>query len=170
MATDIEARAARSTVASLDARIAAGDGSETREIIVMLCRFAVLPTVLAAALAMAGAASAQAVLTAPTDPAWVGIGTGGGATYSILPSSLTRDGPTVRFLLKAEVPPAPDGDTPNVIVAETVVDCAASTIGTGDVELYSLNRGFAQARHREATLETASDPGQILVIGHVCAD
>jgi hypothetical protein len=81
-----------------------------------------------------------------------------------------REGGRVRFLLKAEVPPAPDGVNPNVIVAQTVADCAASAIGTGNAELYNVAQGFTGARHREAAPTPASDPGQALVIQHVCAD
>jgi len=125
--------------------------------------------VLAAAFAIAGAASAQAVLTGPTDPAWVSIGNAGGASYFVLPSSLAREGQTVRFLLKAEVPPSPDGINPNVVVANTLVDCAASTIGTGDTEFYNVSQGFAQARHNEGVPKAASDPGQTLAIQYVCA-
>lgn len=126
--------------------------------------------VLVAAFIGAGAASAQAVLTSPNDPAWARIGAAGGADYFILPSSVVRDGERVRFLLKAEVPPAPDGVNPNVIVAQTVADCAASAIGTGNSELYNVAQGFMGARRREAAPTPASDPGQALVLQHICTD
>ena len=124
---------------------------------------------LVAALAMAGAASAQ-TLPAPNDPAWAVVGEASGATYAVLPSSLAREGQVVRFLMRATVPPPPTGNDSNAVIAQIVMDCATQTIGRGTTEFYSVASGaFVGGAPREPVLEAVSDPGQTLLIQHVCA-
>ena len=126
--------------------------------------------VLSAALVLAAGRGAAQTLPNRDDPAWSGVGAAGGADYFVLPSSVVRQGRTVRLLMKATVPPAPDGAVPNTVVAEVVVDCDAATIGTGTLEFYGVTQGFLATRSDEAVPGPASDPGQTLIIQHVCAD
>lgn len=122
------------------------------------------------AMSLAGAASAQS-LPHRDDPAWESIGTTEDWTrYSIFRASVSREGTTVRLVLKATVAPAPDG-SPNTVVAYAVVDCPVSAIGVGTTELYNETQGFLRAvEGRDDPVPTpATDPGQLLVIRHVCA-
>lgn len=119
---------------------------------------------------LAGAASAQ-TLPHRDDPAWEPIGTTADFTrYSIFAPRTTVDHETVRLTLKAIVAPAPDG-SPNTVVADAVVDCGASAIGVGTVELYNETHGFLRTIEgpRDPELKPPTDPGQLLVIRHVCA-
>jgi hypothetical protein len=114
----------------------------------------------------AGGASAQ-TLTNRDVAGWVEVGPVEHVTYSVLPSSITRDGQTARLLMKADFPPGMEDNAPNTIVAEIVIDCAARTIGRGTTEFYSAAH-FLQTEQNEAAPGPASDPGQTLLIEHVC--
>lgn len=128
-----------------------------------------LVCIAAAAIGLAGAASAQ-TLPNRDDPGWEPIGvTGDGTRYSIMPSRVEREHATVRLVLGATVAPSPSGD-PNTVVAYAVVDCAASEIGVGTVEFYNETQGFLRtvAGPDDPVPKPAVDPGQILVIRRVC--
>ncbi len=129
------------------------------------------PTLGAIALGTVFVSSAVAqTLPNRDDPAWLKVGAVGGADYFVLPSSIVRQDRTVHLLMKAAVPPAPVGTAPNTVVAEVVVDCGASAIGTGTLEFYNVTQGFLATRPDEAVPAPASDPGQTLIIRHVCTD
>ncbi|QTC90647.1 surface-adhesin E family protein [Brevundimonas goettingensis] len=121
---------------------------------------------IAASVGAAGAASAQ-TLTNRDTAGWTEVGPVEHVTYFVLPSSIARDGQTVRFLMKADIPSGMGEDAPNTVVAEIVVDCATRTIGRGTTEIYSAARFLATEPH-DAALGPASDPGQTLLIEHVC--
>jgi hypothetical protein len=124
-----------------------------------------------AATALAGAASAQ-TLPQRDDPAWEAIGTtADGTRYDILPGRTSREDTTVRLVLRATVAPSPTG-SPNAVVAYAVVDCAASAIGVGKTEFYSVTQGFLRTVEgpEDPAPSPATDPGQLMVIRHVCTD
>jgi len=117
---------------------------------------------------MAGGASAQ-TLTNRDTAGWLELGTAGGAKYSVQPSSIVRDGQTVRFTMKADVPPAPDGASISTVVAEALVDCTTPAIGTGTTDFYSASRFLRTVQEEAAPVPVpVTDPGQTLLIEHVC--
>lgn len=127
-------------------------------------------TVLAAAAGIAGAASAQ-TLPHRDDPAWEVIGTTADFTrYSIFTPRTAVEHTTVRLTLKATVAPSSEGN-PNTVVAYAVVDCQANAIGVGTAEFYNETQGLLRTiEGPENPVPTpATDPGQLLVIRHVCA-
>ncbi len=125
----------------------------------------------AAALGLAGAASAQ-TLPHRDAPGWEPIGTtADGTRYSILPNRVSREHTTVWLVLKATVAPSPTG-SPNSVVASAVVDCRTSEIGVGTTEFYNETQGFLRtvAGREDPAPAPALDPGQQLVIRHLCTD
>lgn len=130
-----------------------------------------LVCIAAVAMGLAGAASAQ-TLPDRDDPGWEPIGVAeDGTRYSILPSRVAWEHTTVWLVLRATVAPSPSG-SPNTVVAYAVVDCAASEIGVGTTEFYNETQGFLRTVEgpEDPVPAPAVDPGQRLVIRHVCAD
>ncbi len=129
--------------------------------------------VAAFAAGLAGAASAQSpTLPHRDDPAWEAIGTtADGTRYDILPGRTSQEHTTVWFVLRATVAPSPTG-SPNTVVAYAVVDCVASAIGVGTTEFYNVTQGFLRTVEgpEDPVPGPATDPGQRLVIRHVCTD
>lgn len=124
----------------------------------------------AVAAGLAGAASAQ-TLPHRDDPAWEPIGTTADFTrYSIFTPRTAVEHTTVWLTLKATVSPSPDG-SPTTVVAYAMVDCAASAIGVGTAEFYNETQGFLRTVEgpEDPVPAPATDPGQLLVIRHVCA-
>ena len=124
-----------------------------------------------AATALAGAAAAQ-TLPQRDDPAWEAIGTtADGTRYDILPGRTSQEHTTVWLVLRATVAPSPTG-SPNTVVAHAVVDCAASAIGVGTTEFYNVTQGFLRTVEgpEDPVPGPATDPGQLMVIRHVCTD
>lgn len=129
--------------------------------------------VAAVAMGLTGAAAAQSpTLPHRDDPAWALIGsTEDGTRYSIFPSRTAVEHTTVWLNLKATVAPASDG-SPNTVIAHAVVDCRAPGIGVGTVDFYNETQGFLRTVEgpEDPVLRSAPDPGQRLVIRHVCAE
>lgn len=120
---------------------------------------------------LAGGASAQ-TLPHRDDPAWEAIGTtADGTRYDILPGRTSREHTTVWLVLRTTVAPSPTG-SPNTVVAYAVVDCAASEIGVGTTEFYNVTQGFLRTVEgpEDPVPRPATDPGQLLVIEHVCTE
>ena len=126
----------------------------------------------AAVTGLAGAASAQSpTLPHRDDPAWALIGsTEDGTRYYILPERTAWEHTTVWLNLRATVAPAPDG-SPNTVIAHVVVDCRAPTIGVGTTDFYNETQGFlrtVEGPDDPQATRPATDPGQLLVIRHLC--
>jgi len=123
--------------------------------------------VAAAAMGLASAASAQ-TLPGRDSQAWEPIGSAGGAQYYILPAHMEREGETVRLVVRATV--APMTGTANTVIARIVVDCAASAVSVGTAEFYGEPDGFQRTVEPvgDPVFRPAADPGQLLVIQHVC--
>ncbi len=131
-------------------------------------RHAVTAALVLGLVGAAGAASAQALFQRD-NAAWLELGWAGGAKYSVLPASIVRDGKTVRFTMKADIPPSPDGASISTVVAEALVDCETPAIGTGTTDFYNATAFMRTVQEGSAPVPVpASDPGQTLLIDHVC--
>ncbi|KQW82603.1 hypothetical protein [Brevundimonas sp. Root1279] len=121
-----------------------------------------------AVIGLAGAASAQ-TLPHRDDPTWEPIGADG-ARYAILPALTSQAHATVLLTLKATVAPASDG-TPNTVVARVTVDCERSEIGVVTSEFYNETQRFLRTVEgpEHPPLKPATEPGQLLVVRHMCA-
>lgn len=125
----------------------------------------------AAVTGLTGAASAQ-TLPSRDDPAWEPIGvTAEGVRFAIFPARTSQEHTTVWLVLRATVAPSPDG-APNTVVAYAVVDCRAPEIGVGTADFYNETQGYLRTVEgpEDPVPTPATDPGQLLVIRHVCAD
>jgi hypothetical protein len=116
---------------------------------------------------IAGVAAAQS-LPARDAVQWLSLGTVGGASYFIDETSVTREGDTVRVLMRASSPPSPS-DNVNTIVARVFLDCRAQLVGLEARDYYRELGGFAQSAGPSAGgLQAPSDPGQTLLLERLC--
>lgn len=123
------------------------------------------------AIGLAGAASAQ-TLPHRDDPTWEPIGaTADGTRYAIFPGRTAVEHTTVWLTLRATVAPSPDGAA-NTVVAYVTVDCRASGIAVGTAEFYNETQGLLRTVEgpEDPVPIPATEPGQLLVIGHVCTE
>lgn len=99
---------------------------------------------------------------------WREVGVVEAFRYFVDPSSVTREGDTVTFLMRGSAPPSPT-DGINTIVARVTLDCRARLVGVGESDLYREIAGFAQSAPADTDgLRPPSDPGQTLLLNHFC--
>jgi hypothetical protein len=123
---------------------------------------------LLAAFAVASGPAAAQTLPGRDTVQWHEVGTVGSTRYFIDQASVTREGDTVRALMRGSSPPSPN-DNVNTIVARIQLDCAARLVGLEARDYYREVAGFTQsAGASEGGLKAPSDPGQTLLLDKLC--